>query len=235
MKAFILAAGKGNRLGSLTKTVPKPMLELAGKPILEHNILMCKNAGVQDIFINLHYLPNKITDYFGDGAKLGVKIKYNYEPDLLGTAGGILFFLDKLEESPFYVIYGDNYTEFDLNELKDYHELVNSDFTIALHWVDDVRNSGVVDLFDDGRISKFVEKPHMDFLNSGWVNSGIYIINPKIIIDLIKKDSDFSYDIIPKLINRNHKIYGYKLKNDIWAIDTPELFSNSNKELNINQ
>ena len=98
MKAFILAAGKGKRLGHLTKDTPKPMLMLNGKPILEHNILMCKNAGVQDIFTNLHYLPDIITDYFGDGSKFGVNIQYNFEPELLGTAGGILFFLNNLKE-----------------------------------------------------------------------------------------------------------------------------------------
>ena len=104
MKAFILAAGKGERLGSLTETVPKPMLELAGKPILEYNILMCKKAGVHDIFINLHYLPNKISDYFGDGKKFGVNIQYNYENELLGTAGGILFFINNFNNIIFYYL-----------------------------------------------------------------------------------------------------------------------------------
>ena len=234
MKAFILAAGKGERLGSLTATVPKPMLELAGKPILEHNILMCKNAGVQDIFINLHYLPNKITDYFGDGAKMGVNIQYNYEPELLGTAAGILFFLNNFKAEPFYVIYGDNYTEFDLKDLKDYHESVNSDFTIALHWVDDISHSGVVYLGKNNEIYKFLEKPKMDHIEGGWVNSGIYLINPNVIDDLVKQHSDFAYDIIPQALNRKRKLYGYKIKNDLWAIDTPELFSNTVNELNIN-
>ncbi len=234
MKAFILAAGKGDRLGSLTATVPKPMLELAGKPILEHNILMCKNAGVEDIFINLHYLPNKITDYFGDGAKLGVNIKYNYEPELLGTAGGILFFLNNLKEEPFYVIYGDNYTEFDLKDLKDYHESVNSEFTIALHRVDDISRSGVVQLGENNEIINFIEKPIMDHIEEGWVNSGIYLINSGVMDDLVKQNSDFAYDIIPQVINRNDKIYGYKIKNDLWAIDTPDVFSSTVDKLNIN-
>lgn len=234
MKAFILAAGKGERLGSLTESVPKPMLELGGKPILEQNILMCKKAGVDDIFINLHYLPDIITEYFGDGSRLGVNIQYNYEPELLGTAGGILFFINHFKEEPYFVIYGDNYTEFDLLELKTYHELVNSDFTIALHWVDDVSHSGVVQLGENNEIVKFIEKPIMDNIEGGWVNSGIYLINPKIIDDLVKKHSDFAKDIIPKTLDREQKLYGYKIKNDLWAIDTPDLFSNTVDKLNIN-
>jgi len=234
LKAFILAAGKGERLGSLTESVPKPMLELGGKPILEQNILMCKKAGVDDIFINLHYLPDIITEYFGDGSRLGVNIQYNYEPELLGTAGGILFFINHFKEEPYFVIYGDNYTEFDLLELKTYHELVNSDFTIALHWVDDVSHSGVVQLGENNEIVKFIEKPIMDNIEGGWVNSGIYLINPKIIDDLVKKHSDFAKDIIPKTLDREQKLYGYKIKNDLWAIDTPDLFSNTVDKLNIN-
>ena len=234
MKAFILAAGKGERLGSLTETVPKPMLKLAGKPILEHNILMCKKAGVQDIFVNLHYLPDKITGYFGNGSNLGVNIQYNYEPELLGTAGGILFFLNKLKNEPYYVIYGDNYTEFDLNDLKDYHQSVKSEFTIALHWVDDIEHSGVVYLGDNNEIYKFIEKPVMDHIEGGWVNSGIYLINPNVIDDLIIQHSDFAKDIIPHALNKKQKLYGYKIKNDLWSIDTPELFSNSINKLNVN-
>ena len=79
LKAFILAAGKSKRLSSLTSSVPKPMLEIAGKPILEHNILMCKKAGVNEIFINLHYLADKITDYFGDGSIYDLKITYKIQ------------------------------------------------------------------------------------------------------------------------------------------------------------
>jgi NDP-sugar pyrophosphorylase family protein len=234
LKAFILAAGKGERLGSLTETVPKPMLELAGKPILEYNILMCKKAGVHDIFINLHYLPNKISDYFGDGKKFGVNIQYNYENELLGTAGGILFFINNFKEEPYFVIYGDNYTEFDLLELKTYHESVNSDFTIALHWVDDISHSGVVQLGVNSEIVKFIEKPILDQIEGGWVNSGIYLINPKVIDDLVKQYSDFAKDIIPLALNREQKLYGYKIKNDLWAIDTPALFFSTVDKLNIN-
>ena len=232
MKAFILAAGKGERLGSLTDTTPKPMLKVAGKPVLEHNILMCKRSGVKEIFINLHYLPDKIKNYFGDGSKLGINIQYNYEPELLGTAGGLLFFLDDFKEEKYYVIYGDNYTKFELSDLKDYHESVDSEFTVALHWVDDIRQSGMPELGNNGEIFKFVEKPKIDYVEAGWVNAGIYIINPGTIDSLIKHNSDFAYDIIPQMLRRKQKIYGYKIKHNFWRIDTPKLLRSANSELN---
>ena len=92
MKALLLAAGKGKRLGSVTKMIPKPMVKISGKPILEHNILMLKNSGIVDIFINLHHLPEIITDYFEDGEKWGVNINYKLEEELLGTSGAVKSF-----------------------------------------------------------------------------------------------------------------------------------------------
>ena len=231
MKAFILAAGKGRRLGHLTKDTPKPMLMLKGKPILEHNILMCKKAGVKDIFINLHYLPDIITDYFGDGSKFGVNIQYNFESELLGTAGGILFFLENFNEEPFYVIYGDSYTEFDLRDLKIYHESVKSEFTLAMHWTNDIRQSGLVELDQDGMIINFIEKPKINSIEGGWVNSGIYLINSGVIDDIVRKNSDFAYDVIPKIIKRGQKIYGYKIEDIFLTVDTPQLFKHSQKEI----
>ena len=96
MKAVILAAGKGERLGTITQKIPKPMIRIDGKPILEHNIFMCKNSRVEEIFINLHHLPNVIKRYFGNGESWGVKINYKYESKLLGTAGTISNFKEFL-------------------------------------------------------------------------------------------------------------------------------------------
>ena len=92
---MILAAGEGQRLGEITNKIPKPMIEINGKPVLEHNLEMCRKAGVNDIYINLHHLPDKIRNYFDDGSNYGVNIKYNFEPDLLGTAGALLPFKKK--------------------------------------------------------------------------------------------------------------------------------------------
>ena len=89
MKAIILAAGKGERLKEITNSLPKPMIKVKGKPILQHNIELCREYGVKDIFINVHHLPDVITDYFGNGEKFGVNIKYSFEEELLGTSGAV--------------------------------------------------------------------------------------------------------------------------------------------------
>ena len=225
MKAVILAAGKGERLGSITEKIPKPMIEIAGMPVLEHNILMCSNSGIEEIFINLHHLPRMIKDYIGDGEHLGVKIKYSFEPELLGTAGAIDNFQEDLAGMPFFVIYGDNYfgSDCDLLRFKKFHEEKRSDFTVALSHADDVSQSGVVELSNDGRITRFVEKPTEVENNHGWVNAGLYMVEPLILKETRGGYADFAYDVIPSLIYNKDKVYGYRLKTNVLPIDTPKL------------
>ena len=103
-----------------------------------------------------------------------------------------------------------------------------------LHWADDIRQSGLAELDQDGMIFNFIEKTQLNSIEGGWVNSGMYYINPGVIDDLVSKNSDFAYDIIPKIIKRKQKLYGYKIENGLWAIDTPDLFSKTIDKLNVN-
>ena len=224
---IILAAGKGKRLGELTKKLPKPMIEIDGKPVLEHNLEMCRKAGVNDIYINLHHLPDKIRNYFGDGSKFNVNITYNFEKGLLGTAGALLPFKNSLKDDPFFVIYGDNYINFDLSELKLFHEKKKADVSILFHWRSDISNSGIAIIDSNDRISTFVEKPLDTNHNGDWVNTGIYYIEANDIINLIQPNNDFGVDIFPKLLSMDYKIYAFKTSIDLVAIDTPELLGNS--------
>ena len=230
MKAIILAAGKGERLGDVTCNIPKPMIEIKGKPVLEHNINMCLRAGVKDICINLHHLPEKIKKHFGNGDNYGVKIKYNYETELLGTVGGVKSFNRDIGQHPFFVIYGDTYLDFDLSTLKEFHERKGSDFTVVLFRLDDTSNSGVVKLDRCERIKKFVEKPINSETDSHWVNAGIYLIEPFILDKLNTEYYDFGYDVIPMLIDNGFNVYGYKTKKKVIIIDTPELLNNVMRE-----
>jgi len=233
MKAILLAAGKGQRLGELTSRNPKPMIEINGKPILEHNIEMCRKAGINDIYINLHHLPDIIRNYFGDGSKYGVHITYSYEEDLLGTAGALIPLKNKLENEPFFVIYGDNYIPFDLNELIFFNEGKKADISILFHWRENVGNSGIAEFTNKDRIIKFIEKP-LNLNNNNWVNAGIYYVERMNFFDLIGINDDFGIDIFPKLLKLEYNLYGLKTKAQLVAIDTPELFRRNSKLPKIN-
>jgi mannose-1-phosphate guanylyltransferase/phosphomannomutase len=228
MRAVILAAGKGERLGAITQNIPKPMIKIAGKPVLEHNVLMCKNNGVDDILINLHYLPLTIKNYFGDGNKWGVNINYIYETKLLGTAGTVRNSKDLLN-MPFFVIYGDNYfsNDFDMCAIRKFHEKNHSDFTIVLSQLDDISQSGIVELTSDCKISRFIEKPINVRSNNSWVNAGMYFMVPKILEKIDNGYSDFANDVIPLLIDDDFNVYGYKMIKKVLPIDTPELLEKS--------
>ena len=104
MKAMILSAGEGTRLRPLTERIPKPMIPIAGRPILEHNIRLLAKHGIRELVINLHHCPDVVTDYFGDGHAWGVSITYSYEPVLLGTAGAVKK-VEALFDSTFLVVY----------------------------------------------------------------------------------------------------------------------------------
>ena len=222
MKALLLAAGKGERLAKVTKILPKPMVEIDGRPILEHNVLMLKNSGVRDIYINLHHLPEVIKDYFGDGSKWGVNINYIYEEELLGTSGAVKN-CSKLFQDRFLVVYGDNLFDSDLSlrNLIDFHINNNSSFTMGLCEVEDISQSGTVELDEKNKVTQLIEKPNTQGIVKGWVNAGIYLIESNL-VDLIPLgNSDFSNDFIPFLMDSDYNVYAHRLEKKVIPIDTP--------------
>jgi len=228
MKAVILAAGKGERLGEVTRNIPKPMIRVKGKPILESNILLCKQSGINEILINLYHLPEVITEYFKDGSEFGVKISYYLESKILGTTGAVIPMIQELTESPFFILYGDNFLEIDLESVIEFHREKRSDFTIVTHKREDVTNSGVVVLNNEMAVTGFVEKPRSRIPESKWVNAGIYLISSvNIIKPIIKPNDDFGHDVIPLLLENHHRVFGYKMKQQVWAVDTPEMLHNT--------
>ena len=159
MKAVLLAAGKGDRLGEMTRVTPKVMIPLNGKPLIEWNIGLCKQHGITDLFINLHHLSKIITDHLGNGERFGVAITYAKESQLLGTGGGVKQFSKSLEGAPFFVIYADNWSDYDLKAIHKHHQETNAEMTIALFHLEEVHLSGVAVLDQKDRVLKFVEKP----------------------------------------------------------------------------
>lgn len=224
--AMILCAGFGTRLNELTKDTPKPMLEVGGKPILEHTINNLKKAGVKDIIINLHYLHEKITDYFADGSKLGVKITYSYEEHPLGTAGAVKNVESLLcNEDHFLVIYGDIFTNLDFKEFIDFHaSKADAVGSIIVHERD--KSNSIVEMDENNRIIKFIERPDEAELlkkKQNWVNSSIYCFNKSIFDYIPPEKSDFPKDIFSILVNEK-KLYAFPLKGYRCAVDSQERY-----------
>ena len=224
-RAVILAAGKSHRLDGLNLGKPKPMIEVLGKPLLAHHLERCAEVGIEEVFINLHHLPEQIREFAGDGSKWNLKITYNLESVLAGTAGGVKGFSPYLKDAPFLVIYGDNYCTFPLSEIIDAH--VNAcqrpAMSIVLFELDNVMGSGVAICNPDNTIQSFLEKPLPGATDSHWVNAGVCLLEPEL-LDLIPEGhSDFGHDVIPHLLVTGKRILGVKTKGRVHAVDTPEL------------
>jgi mannose-1-phosphate guanylyltransferase/phosphomannomutase len=210
MKAVIMAGGSGTRLRPLTSHLPKPMVPVAGQPMAEHIVRLLKKHNMKDIIFTLHYLPDSIKDYFTDGAQWGVNIKYSVEEGRpLGTAGCVKAIQDVLDET-FIVISGDGLTDIDLTAAVKFHKEKKSKATLVLKRVENPLEYGVVITDNDGRIQRFVEKPGASEIFSDTVNTGIYILDPEVMLYVIMgREQDFSNDLFPLLLLRNEPMYGY--------------------------
>ncbi|MBI2079921.1 nucleotidyltransferase family protein [Candidatus Micrarchaeota archaeon] len=203
MKAFVLCGGEGTRLRPYTYKTPKPMLKVGGKPILQFVIENLRANGITDIVMTVGYLRNQITDYFGNGSKFGVNIKYAEETSPKNTAGSILDFKGKVKET-FVVTMGDHIAEIDFRKMIELHKKKKNIATIALKKHRTKIEYGVVEL-NDNEVNNFVEKPVFE----NFINTAIYIFEPKI-FDYIMEREDFAKDVFPRLLKSGQKITAYK-------------------------
>ncbi len=218
---MILAAGEGTRLRPLTEKMPKPMLPISGKPGLEWILLWLQAYGIMEIAMNLSWLPETVEDYFGDGSRLGVHLKYSVEETLLGTAGGVKR-LEKFFTEPFVLIYGDVLTDLDLGELIRFHQTrpPGPRVTLSLTRVPNPTECGIVEMDSEGRITRFVEKPAPDAVFSDLANAGILIVEPELLAQIPKNTFfDFSLDLFPRLMAEGVPFYGWTLPASDYLID----------------
>ncbi len=223
-KALVLAAGQGSRLGPATREIPKPMLRVRGRPVLERHVEQLAAAGVTGLWINLHHQGQVIQDHFGDGKPWGIHIQYSHETTLLGTSGALKKLEPEFAASPFFVVYGDNVGSCDYVALAQAHR-PGTLLTIALCHQDDVSTSGIAGLDADGRVLRFVEKPAPDQEFSHWVNAGFYALSPELLPLLPSGASDFGRDVIPRLLAEGRTLRGYCLPVPVEGIDTPEMLA----------
>ncbi len=206
MKVFILAGGEGTRLRPYTYSIPKPMMELGGKPILQYVIENLRRTGFSDLVITAGYEHEQITNYFRDGTDFGVKIEYSIEKEKQNTAGSIH---SMKQDETFAVVMGDHLTNLDLSKMLEQHKKTGSFATIALYKSSLPLEFGVA-MVEDGRITGFKEKPLLEH----FYNTAIYIFEPGV-FDYINPKEDFAKDVIPRLIAEGKKISPY-IFDDVW-------------------
>ncbi len=232
MKAVILCAGEGTRLRSLTNELPKVMLPIAGKPILQHHIEYYKRYSITDIYINLHHLPGKIVSYFKEGGDFGVDITYSYEKKLLGTAGALNGFRQELESGgAFFVHYGDVLSEVDLEKMLAYHGERESVATLAIHPSSHPQDSDIVTMNEGGRITRLYHKPGtLDHGNLG--NGALYLLEPKILQYLPQEgEHDFIRDVFPRMLEAGEPLYGYSTDEFLKDMGTPKRYQEVKRRL----
>jgi NDP-sugar pyrophosphorylase family protein len=230
MKALVLCAGYGTRLGELTREIPKPMLPIKGEPLLSYTLSYLARSGISQAAINLHYKPEVIRDYFGDGSSWGIELHYSYEDRLLGTAGTVKSLQQYFSDTEdFLVVYGDLLINQNIKGMVALHRQKHAIATLLLH--QRVGANSLVRMEPDKRISGFVERPEKaeyeeQSASHIWVNSGLQLLNCKIweYISVEESPVDLPRDVYMNIVNRE-SIYGFPLDGYRCAIDSPERYS----------
>ncbi|MCL6430777.1 MAG: mannose-1-phosphate guanyltransferase [Anaerolineae bacterium] len=209
MKAVVMAGGAGSRLRPLTISRPKPMVPIVNKPVMAHILDLLKRHNITDVIVTLQYMADVIQDHFGDGHNLGMNIQYSIEETPLGTAGSVKNAQQFLDDT-FLVISGDALTDFDLTEIVRQHKTRGAAATLTLYRVPNPLEYGVIVLDGDGRVQQFLEKPSWGEVISDTVNTGIYVLEPKV-LDYIEPGVpfDFSKDLFPFMLQHGDPLYGY--------------------------
>jgi mannose-1-phosphate guanylyltransferase len=211
MKAMVMAAGLGTRLRPLTYEVPKPVVPVANRPVIELILRSLASHGVTDVVCNLHWFPETITERLGDGSDVGVKITYSHESELLGTAGGVRNVRDFFGDEPFLVMAGDALTDIDFRALAEAHAANDGLATLAVKSVPNTQEYGVVVTGSDGRVQGFQEKPDPAEALSDRANCMIYALSPEVFDHFPDKAApDFALDVFPALLDGDVPFYVYE-------------------------
>ncbi len=216
MRAMVLAAGLGTRLRPLTNEITKPMVPVLDRPVMAHILDLLEHHGFEDVIANLHYFPESIKQYFGE------RLSYRFEPELLGTAGGVRGCADFFGDDSFVVISGDALTDIDLSAFAARHRQAGGIATLAVKKVSDTREYGVVLHDRDGRITGFQEKPSPEEALSDLGNCGIYIFSPKIFDYFPDRPFvDWAQDVFPTLLENDIPFHIHEVReywNDVGSL-----------------
>ena len=231
-KAVILAGGRGLKMRPFTYEMPKSLISVKGRPILEHTIELLRENNIRDIVISIGYLGEKIRTYFGDGSRFGVKINY-VEQGLngeAGTGGALAAVRHLINDQAFIMMHGDVLADINLIDLMEFHRNQNKIATMALTTVKDSSPWGVVKLHGM-EIKEFREKPKDNENLSRLINAGIYILEPNIFDYFPKRSKSFRLEkvVIPHLAEAR-QLAGFMFEGKWFDIGTPEIYERVIKE-----
>ena len=244
----ILAGGKGTRLKDRLGDLPKPMIPIGGKPLLEHQVELAKKYGFTDLVFFVHYRADLIEKHFGDGKKFGIKIHYVLEREPLGTAGAVLAGFEYLADR-FLVMYGDTMVNVDLDRLWRAHEQHHADATLLLHPNDHPFDSDLVEVNADSRVVAFHNRPHAEGIwRQNLVNAGMYVLEKKPLapfqttwLAAPKRSEggstehgsllDFGKGLFPQMLHRGANLFGYNSPEYIKDVGTPQRYDRICAEL----
>ncbi len=234
MQAVIMAGGKGTRLAEVTKNeVPKPMVDILGKPLLEWQIEVLKANGITDIIFVIGFLGNVVREHFGNGSKFGIHAEYIEENEPLGTAGAFFYLRAKIKDEPFFLVFGDVLFDIDLARMTDFHKKNGSIATLFVHPNSHPFDSDLIECDKFGRIVKFDSKHNArDYWYKNCVNAGLYILNPEL-LSLVSAPvkTDLEKDILAKLIEEKKHIFGYRSPEYIKDVGTVERIKSAKKDI----
>jgi mannose-1-phosphate guanylyltransferase / phosphomannomutase len=204
-----MAGGEGSRLRPLTSSLPKPLVSVAGRPIMEHILLHLRRHQLRDVVATVQYMGASIRNYFGDGSEQGVALTYSVEDSPLGTAGSVILARQQLGET-FVVISGDSLTDIDLGAAARFHRERKAIATIVLKPVPNPLEYGVVVVDEGGAVQRFIEKPSWGEVISDLANTGIYILDPAV-FDFFRAGevTDWSGDVFPRLLKEGEHVFGW--------------------------
>jgi NDP-sugar pyrophosphorylase family protein len=242
MKAMVFAAGEGQRLRPLTEKTPKPLVPVAGRPMIDYPLLWLRYYGAREIIINLHHLGDQVENYLGDGAKFGLKVCYSREAELLDTGGGLLKAKPFLQDGTFIVINTDVLIDLPLADVLAFHRANRAAATLVLRPDPDADRYGSMDIDVHGRICRFLNTRLPDHESSArhkLMFTGVQILDPKV-FDYMpaaagREKFSTTKDVYPKMLLSEERLYGYRF-DGLWQdLGTAERIAEAERRLSVGQ
>jgi NDP-sugar pyrophosphorylase family protein len=219
LKAVLLAAGHGRRLLPLTRTVPKILVDIAGRTLLDRQLEYLARNGVTRVIVTTHHLGESVASALRTG-RLPVEARVSHEPSLSGTAGALRALAPELT-STFVVLYGDVLTTADLGAMARLHHRRRGAATIACYRERATADKGILRLGDRGRVTSFVEKGRTPG-EPAWINAGLYILEPDVLRFIMGPSPDFGHDVFPLMLREGCALWGHPVEGHVIDVGTPE-------------